>query len=178
VALCDGGKASTRCPEDYAALRAAVLRAVDLRAGDLRAEDFLRGRPRRFAGPAVRAAGDDTTPLRRPGRGFLAPAINSETCVEHRSLTKFPRPTRIVTVSAAGRPHASQTRIVFSAIDFPFSLVGRECTGTVAVSLSAGTRSERTARVSRNDVALRSNARCRNGTASPSNTSLRRPASI
>src|SRR4029453_18883150 len=76
---------------------------------------FFRGRPR-FLGAA---AGVLTTPLRLPGLGRRAPAIISSMWVEHRSFTKLPRATLIVAVSAAGRPHVSHTRIVFSAMKPP-----------------------------------------------------------
>jgi hypothetical protein len=48
-----------------------------------------------------------------------APATSSLTWVLQRSFTKLPRLVFIVTVSAAGLPQASHTRIVFSAIPVP-----------------------------------------------------------
>jgi hypothetical protein len=87
----------------------------------------LGGRPRRLPVDVFRPAGFlafalappeplATLPRRRPGRGLRAPATSSLTCVEHMSFTKFPRDALIVTVSAAGLPHTSHTRIVFSAM--------------------------------------------------------------
>jgi len=153
------------------------LPADDFLADDFLAVDFLAGDVR-----VVVAAGRPTTDLRRPGRGFRAPATNSLTWVPQRSFTKLPRSTLIVTVSAAGLPHESQTRIVFSAISrVPPTLVvpsrirnlaaidpGRSA-GTQPRRVSDGRRSVRIARVSRTDVALPRGERSPSGTASPWN---------
>ena len=57
------------------------------------------------------AAGRAVTVFGRPRRGLRAPETNSVTCAAQRSFTKLPRAALIVTVSTAGFPQASQTKI-------------------------------------------------------------------
>jgi hypothetical protein len=98
-------------------LRLPVLRVLVFRVfRPFDAAVFL-GRPRR------RGAAADVSAIFRglPGRGFLAPAVSSVTCLAQRSFTKFPRVVLIVTISVAGSPHTSQTTIVLSAISTPRS---------------------------------------------------------
>ena len=63
-----------------------------------------------------------TVALGRPRFGALVPAINSVRCSGHRSLSALLPPDRMVTVSKAGRPHTSQTRMTCS-LNVPPSLV-------------------------------------------------------
>jgi hypothetical protein len=100
---------------------AGFLRGRPRRLG---ADDFLDveplGRPRRRGAAAFGV--DAVVPLGRPRRGLRAPATRALACAAHRSLTKLPREVLIETVSVAGLPHSSHTRIVCSAIDSPQSV--------------------------------------------------------